>query len=136
MFMDRKEGAVDNQTISEYNKGWRAYINYDGKMIFQDTRDGFISGSEDIDVDKWHALRAYQDAKRKKGLPIEINAKSANSWLTLSYGHFLSGNILRAATPGIDVFNQNGIIIGRFTNFRWRAGYFSTKVGEKGGQNG
>lgn len=123
---------MDKVAEYQYNKGERAYMSFQGNMFLQDIDGNMwpVYSTDDASVKEWHALRAYQDAERKKGVPIEINAKSANSWLTLSYGHFLSGSIMKASTPGIDVFDTCGVIIGRFTNFRWRAGY------PKGGQNG
>lgn len=109
---------------SLYTSGIRAYHRVDDKghsVTYFQKADGSRWPHEGVYV--WDSLRSYQDAERKKGVPIEIAAKYSNTWLMLSDGHFLSGSIMKASTPGIDVFDTCGVIMGRFTNFRWRAGY-------------
>jgi hypothetical protein len=127
-----KEGDVDNEMIFDYNNGIRAYQTEEAfKFFFEDTSTGRQEWAITLrEVDHWHALRAYQDEQRKKGVPIA--GTGGEYWDALPSGpqrgftfHSL-GNI-----PRIYVYSGlNNPPIGQFTNFRWRPGH-----GPKGGSN-
>lgn len=136
-----KEGAVVKELVKEaYHAGQRAYIR-DGYNVIGTTVFGKMVTYQEVlnsDMDIWHALRAYQDAERKKGRDCyKEHSPDGLNWNDRGYnvngnGHhtnfFFSFDWRK---PVIEVYHCDGSgyedeepgPIGQFTNFRWRAGY-------------
>lgn len=115
-----------DDAILAYDQGTRAYAKDTGS-VFQKADGTQVS----VRVwGLWHALRAYQDAERKKGVPITMYIAD---WQNRDYfqneGQLLVFHLDKEDRPHI-IARGKIDPIGRFTNFRWRAGY------PKGGQNG
>lgn len=132
----RKEGDVD-KVQEQYDMGWRAYLRADGTQMFQcpygDTDAACCSR---FWKEEWQALRAYQDAERKKGVPINMSDEKREFWYLRDYDFIHEDGTVEKYTfdsvegqPVINV-DWNFLLTGQFTNFRWKAGY------PKGGQNG
>lgn len=116
---------MDKLTFAKthYNNGYRAYYR-DGGLVFTHPKHYPQYAS---DPEYWHALRAYQDAERKKGVPIHFEWGMEKKWpgfevCGISRGH----NYLMPAILVNPVYEEDGscyVATGQFTNFRWRAGY-------------
>lgn len=112
-----------------YGIGWRAYDI--GSRIFKNINTGSVNECVGHGKLQWHALRAYQDAERKKGVPILWDdiandfMEDFNTDYQSPIGRMDGTFVLKAWT---DLSSKAPH--GQFTNFRWRAGY------QKGGQNG
>lgn len=133
---------MDNAMIERlYNRGIRAYVSDRGNYFDEppidpdDPDDGgatpFAWAYKDGE-EMWHALRAYQDAERKKGTQIKMYI---GEWHHRDYKWPEGTNVVFCLTaadePRIYLMSKHTEVeIGKFTNFRWRAGY------PKGGQNG
>jgi hypothetical protein len=111
----------------EFDKGWRAYQKTDGKPFFQsqDGEEFKVYGTMDV----WHALRAYQDEQRKKGVPITYD--SVEDQLPEPYvSEGVMATYLCQFGGGVEIQlakykgpRERTYRIARFTNFRWREGY-------------
>lgn len=115
--------------VADYNAGYRAYINQDGEKIFNNA-EGQGQYASPRREDEWHALRAYQDEQRKKGVPIVFNyTKAIKDWFpwdTLLDGrlyNFCGDGTWPKIEPIINIITDDGTVVSRFTNFRWREGY-------------
>jgi hypothetical protein len=123
---------MDNPNTSKilYEYGIRSYI-VEGVKIHKN-KDGYAYVPVNMEI--WHALRAYQDEQRKKGVPI----MSVPGWRDRDYD-FKETNytfaihtndpcmrcvVYNCEEPGPRTpFTHDLKVVGRFTNFRWRDGY-------------
>lgn len=124
--------------ITLYEDGWRAYFHTGcgGQVYF---KDGLLHHNVLNTINScavWEALRAYQDAERKKGVLITMSDEKREFWYLRDYDFIHEDGTVEKYTfdsvegqPVINV-DWNFLLTGQFTNFRWRAGY------PKGGQNG
>ena len=117
--MDKIKGTA----IEAYEQGFRAYVYADGKHFYKHQETGMehkVYGT----MDQWHALRAYQDEQRKKGVPIlweqvpyDFVEDLATAYQAVS-GRMDGTFTIRGYT---DLLSKHPH--GQFTNFRWREGY-------------
>lgn len=116
---------MDSLTKYQHDKGTRAYLSFQGNKFLQDSDGNMwpVYSTDEESVKDWHALRAYQDAERKKGVPITLSHHGELRWFQRDYSNF---NFLTTYSYEPYILCDKA----RFTNFRWRAGY------PKGGQNG
>lgn len=130
---DYEKGA-----ISDYRVGWRAY-QMNGNMVLMSPsgvkNDVSNSGKKyAILFNQWQALRAYQDAERKKGVPIgpEYFSHEKNYETIDCHFEFRRGGLSGDGRPYINVFALKNMYSvhchAKFTNFRWRAGYPKEKT--------
>lgn len=140
---------MDNETLQEfaersYMQGCRAFIQH-SNLVYVFPKVWGNNPFECLDSKKWHALRDYQDAERKKGVPIvHTTLADDNNWRMLRnryrtpnrqiyFGSYLESQDTPEdgpRRPYIKLYTESGADLALFTNFCWRAGY------PKGGQNG
>lgn len=126
---------MDKETLQEfaercYNQGGRAFIQH-SNLVYVFPSVWGNHPFECLDTEKWHALRAYQDAERKKGVPIVMTIPEAQAnWFHLDCHHdgILYNFHAMPKRYGIAPEITVGHDLAKFTNFRWRAGYPKEKT--------
>ena len=114
---------MDKVAAYQYNKGERAYMSFQGSMFLQDIDGNMwpVYSTDNASVQDWHALRAYQDEQRKKGVSINCFQipRFADRDQVIKDVEYIFG--FNQDDPEIRVFSDS--LIAKFTNFRWREGY-------------